>query len=314
MVDDPVGVEASDDPTRTSSDVVDIAAAADGELSDFDDRARWTRWSNLWQVPTIVASLVLIGLGLHVAGQRTPENDFDGALDTVDALLADGELDVARNHMSLTIEPHLEEANELQRARFDATVADWVAFTQSARGAESPGNNQSIAEGYSRARSRGLALSPARLERWALASLATGDLDTARNRLQELEALSLADDADSTLRGRRNHVLRRLVETSLGRRRRQGRRRTDGHPLPRPGARHGLRRRWRRRRRGPHPAAARSLVLRRLRQAAAVGRSSCRRRLDGHRLHRARAVDSVTWTDRARGRPWSAGATRAARH
>src|SRR5262245_26957828 len=55
----------------------------------------WTSWSNLWQIPAIVLSLIVIAAGLYVATRRAPRNDFDGALDQVDAMLAAEQFDAA---------------------------------------------------------------------------------------------------------------------------------------------------------------------------------------------------------------------------
>ncbi len=176
-----------------------------------------TSWSNLWQVPTIAISLVLIVVGVWLAIARAPRNDFDGALDQVDRFIADGELDAARDQLHLVIEPSVDQATEPQRARFKALVADYIYFRQMEEGVQSQSNNLAILEHYEAARALGLPLDPARLERWALAAIETGDLVVADERMQELEALSLADGAGQSIRRRRNHVLRSLVESTLAR-------------------------------------------------------------------------------------------------
>ncbi len=55
----------------------------------------WSSWANLWQVPSIMVSLIVIAIGLYVAMQRAPENDFDGAFDRVDELIATEQFDLA---------------------------------------------------------------------------------------------------------------------------------------------------------------------------------------------------------------------------
>ncbi|MHC4430121.1 MAG: hypothetical protein ACYS0D_16215, partial [Planctomycetota bacterium] len=78
MVDDrpPVGEDSA------RGDVAEPASVdLDGPEED------WSSWSNLWQVPAIVISAIVIAAGLYVAMQRSPDNDFDGVLDQVDRLI-----------------------------------------------------------------------------------------------------------------------------------------------------------------------------------------------------------------------------------
>jgi tetratricopeptide (TPR) repeat protein len=176
----------------------------------------WSSWSNLWQVPAIVLSIIVIAAGLYVAMQRSPGNDFDGALDQVDRLIANERFDLAATQLNEVIEPNLELATPLQQARFESTVADWIVLSQAAANLNLDKNNHRIAEHYLKATDLGAQLHPVRLERWADALLAVGDLTMARLRLAELEALASEPGADLEARRRRNRVLRGLVEVSLG--------------------------------------------------------------------------------------------------
>jgi tetratricopeptide (TPR) repeat protein len=191
----------------------DAQAPVDRDLPEED----WSSWSNLWQVPAIVLSMIVIAAGLYVAMHRSPDNDFDGALDQVDLLLETELFDLAAAQLNEVIEPNLDMATPLQQARFEATVADWIALSQEAAGLNLDKNNRRIAERYTKAADLGGPLEPERLERWAAALLAVGDLDVARQRLAELEALAREPGANLEARRRRNRVLRGLVEVSLGR-------------------------------------------------------------------------------------------------
>jgi tetratricopeptide (TPR) repeat protein len=148
--------------------------------------------------------------------QRSPDNDFDGVLDQVDRLIETEQFDLAANQLNEVIEPNLDLATSLQQARFEATVADWIALSQHAAGLDLEKNHRRIAEHYTKATDLGAELDPVRLERWAGSLLAVGDLGVARQRLAELEELAGAAGADLEARRRRNRVLRQLVEVSLG--------------------------------------------------------------------------------------------------
>ncbi len=193
-----------DQPLRDATEL-----PVEGEAPD------WSSWSNLWQIPAILISAVIIGIGLYVTMQRAPENDFNGALDQVDRLIVAENFDTAAAQLNQVIEPNLGQATQSQQARFDATVADWIALSQAAADLDLESNNRRIVEHYTRATDLGLTLEPARLERWAGAWISLGDLDAARVQLAELQARASAAGAGLEVRRRRNRVLRRIVEASL---------------------------------------------------------------------------------------------------
>ncbi|MDY7107177.1 MAG: tetratricopeptide repeat protein [Planctomycetota bacterium] len=172
---------------------------------------------NLWQVPAIIISLALIAVGLFVGARHDAEMDFDGALDRVDQLIVAREFETARAQLEDFIGPRLEEASPLQQARFQRATADWIAAVQETRGAKSEEGNRLIAEKYAEAASMGAALDPPRLERWANALIDLGELEEARHRVTELEALSVSGESGRTARACRNRLLRRLVDASLAR-------------------------------------------------------------------------------------------------
>ncbi len=103
----------------------DDVALAEGLTEGPETGAQSGRdWSNLWQMPTIIGSIILILLGLRVAVDRAPENDFQGAFAQVDRLIASGDFELAAQKLNEVIEPNLQMATPLEQARFHATVAD----------------------------------------------------------------------------------------------------------------------------------------------------------------------------------------------
>lgn len=200
----------TDDHLRGGEGAAAQDGAGDTTTSD------WSSWSNLWQVPVIAGSIAAIGLGLWVALNRAPQQDFNGALDQVDSLIARGQFDAAAERLNKVIEPNLEVATPAQRARYHAQVGDWVSMAQGAGELRVSENAQKIATAYEEAESLGARLDPPRVERWADALLDVGNIESARQRLRDLEvAAASASDGDARLR--RNRVLRRVVEESLRR-------------------------------------------------------------------------------------------------
>ena len=186
--------------------------SADADQGE-DDAARPSSWGDLWQVPTIIISGLLILLGVYVAANRAPENDFGGALDQVEALMVRGKFELAGQQLTEVIEPNIHLATQAETARFHATAADWIYLSQAAQGMDQSTNNQRIAERYVKAVELGIGLDAARLERWANALISVGDIEGARRRLRDLDRLG--DTAGQDVQGRRNRVLRSLVDRTL---------------------------------------------------------------------------------------------------
>ncbi len=189
-----------------------------GEDVAAEEAVDWSSWSNLWQIPAIAVSAVVIAVGLYVAMLRAPDNDFQGAFDLVDHLIGTEQFDLAAAQLNEVVEPNLADATELEQARFEATVADWISLSQNAAELDLEANNRRIAEHYGRASDMGLAMSPARMERWANARISLGEFDATRQSLDRMEKMAAkAGDGGVEIRRRRNAVLRRLVEFSLRR-------------------------------------------------------------------------------------------------
>ncbi len=173
----------------------------------------WAAWRNLWQVPTILASIGLITAAVMVARDKAPAQDWDGALDQVRELIGDRDLDAARDRLVGVLEPNLDAATAMQRARFHAIAADWIGVSQELRDASVPENNRRIDEQYRLAVELGLSLEPGRIERWGRALADLNRLEAAEERVLELEAL--ADLGDAEAARSRNRLLRLLVERNL---------------------------------------------------------------------------------------------------
>lgn len=172
------------------------------------------RWTNLWQVPAIFISLVLIALALRVAISRMPQDDFDVVLTEVEQLLEAGHLDTAGEILRQVLGPHVERAELEDQARYHAAAADWTLMVQRADGVDSRQNNLAIDRNYERAVTLGLSLSAARLERWIDTLLSLGQVEDARERLRELEAM---DVGDSGLHTRRVELFQRIIQAAMAR-------------------------------------------------------------------------------------------------
>lgn len=215
------GAAAKEDSTSRDAEPQTPAKQSAAQESTTPSKAGW---GGLWQAPAILISAVLIGMGVFRAAGPPHENDFDGALNQVRWLIESSRFAEAAERLNKGIEPFLEKATEIDRARFHATVADLVSISQAAQDLDDPAANRQIAEQFDSAVKLGLTLSAAQLERWADAAMAIGETASARKRLMELDALDAAavpveegdqDETSVNLRATRNRVFRHLVERGL---------------------------------------------------------------------------------------------------
>ncbi|MBL9119795.1 MAG: tetratricopeptide repeat protein [Phycisphaerae bacterium] len=162
------------------------------------------RWRELWQVPTLLLALGLVGGGVFYILNLPRDNDFGGAFDQVDELLADGQVDAAKAILYDTIAPKLDVASPLEQARFEATTADWLAVARSGVGSAAAENDAQIVERYQKADHEGFEMGRERLLRWAAALVRIGRTEEAMEKVSRVDAEG--DELDA-LRGR----VRRMV-------------------------------------------------------------------------------------------------------
>lgn len=198
-------------PSGTASGEQEKASAEQTADDPTDLRA----WSNLWQVPTILISLLLIALAIRMAVNNTPEDDFDAALAEVEYLLTNNELDLAGHLLREEIEPHIDRAEPAERGRYHAAVGDWTALVQRAERVDSSTNNLRIDRQYSLAESLDHPANAARLERWINALISLGRVEDARRRLADMEQLDVG--SASPIRSTRIELFRQLITVAINR-------------------------------------------------------------------------------------------------
>lgn len=198
---------AADNPTAPSESVTGSSA----------DTAAWPPQNlrNLWQIPAIAASAILIGAALWSVSRSAPGNDFDGVLDETRELIAAGRLDDASDRLQNVLFPNLDLAGPGHVARFHALAADWLDASQVNQNAIDETWTDRITKEYALADEGGLLLNVPRRLRWGRALLELGRLEEARVQLDALDGLSgEPEQRDAALRAH-NELLRGIVEASL---------------------------------------------------------------------------------------------------
>lgn len=172
-------------------------------------------WSNLWQVPTIILSVILIAIAFMMPSGEEPGDIFENQLARAEEMVDQRLLDEAEPLIREEIEPNLEQADEKQRGRFHQLVADWVALSQQAEAVDRPSNHERIVAQYRLAQEHAITLTPARLERLGNALVSLERLDEAQRILAALEALD--DGRKGEVYDRRGRLFRRIVEQRIAR-------------------------------------------------------------------------------------------------
>ncbi|MDZ4830695.1 MAG: tetratricopeptide repeat protein [Phycisphaerae bacterium] len=179
----PDGLDQSKPPTVTPHSGAHAAMTPAPAASAAESRLGWR---DVWQLPTLLVATGAVVGGLIYVSSLPRDNDFAGALDQVDGLLAAGRLDDARTILFDRIAPKLEEAAASDKARFDAVTADWLSAARIGTGAVE--NDAQIADRYARAEENGLELDRDRLLRWAAALVHLGRADDAMERIGRIDA------------------------------------------------------------------------------------------------------------------------------
>ncbi|MCA9310031.1 MAG: tetratricopeptide repeat protein, partial [Phycisphaerales bacterium] len=166
---------------------------------------------DLWQIPTIVLALVLLGAGMRswVAGRPAP--DFDGAMDQIETLIDDGHYPEARELLAGNIFPELgsPEVTVAQRGRYHLLQADRMYLEQKQLGLDVDENHRRIIEEYELGERIGLLkLDGERLGRIADALMSLGEEDRAHQRIMMIPSSEVE---------RRQRLLQRLIDTKLAR-------------------------------------------------------------------------------------------------
>lgn len=162
-------------------------------------------WTQLWQMPTLVAGVLLLFIGIYLAVPTPQTYDIGAALEAARNWLEANEPDRAREELDKA-EPHLEAASAADRARFAALSGDQIFLKQRAEGWNSADNHRLILRHYQQAKELAHTFTPIQLQRWAHTLMA---LD------REQEALAFLDSLEPELGMSRHGLVRQMIERRL---------------------------------------------------------------------------------------------------
>jgi tetratricopeptide (TPR) repeat protein len=165
-------------------------------------------WRGVWQAPTLLASVALLGAGVWLAVARSPEPDFGSMLDAAGGLVEKEKFERALDVLNTNIRPYLDHKAFTieQRQRFHTLRARAIFEGQAALGLDRRENHESIIAEYLGAESLGAILEVEDSDRLAHTFISAG---------MYAQALERARAWPQEEQGRTGGVVRRIVEYKL---------------------------------------------------------------------------------------------------
>lgn len=205
MAEKDMDIPDTDPPADLEADdavaVDDLDDVLDGAAS-MDERPDARDWSQVWQVPTLLAGLLLLSIGVWTSLPEPDEQDFGAHMDSVEQYFAARNFPKAEEELDV-IGLNLEFATEAEKARYAALRGDLIHFQQEANEWDLPENYEKIISLYGQARELGYPLEPDRHLRWAHALIALH---------RDGEALALTERMTDAPPSYRYGVLKELIE------------------------------------------------------------------------------------------------------
>jgi len=172
------------------------------------------RFRDVWQLPTLVASLGLLAIGLFMLMNSRPPNEYSEMLNNASESSNRGKYDTGLQILT-ELEPHLGELAVLDQARYHQIRGDLFYSKQMVDGGDLQSNLETVVREYRSSEEMGLPLTPEQIFRMTDSLISLSRIQTALDYFAKLSSM----DSD-----RRHRVLKRLIERNLTARKKDYRR------------------------------------------------------------------------------------------
>lgn len=142
-------------------------------------------WAQIWQMPTLVAGLGLLVLGVYLGLPKKESNDFAGALAQVEAMFEANELDQAYQHLAQIAE-YIGGEEIKHQAHHAMLMGDQIYLKQYEENWSEPKNYELVIGYYRKAQEWGREMSAVQLQRWADTLISLGREDQAMEMIEKL--------------------------------------------------------------------------------------------------------------------------------
>lgn len=166
-------------------------------------------WRDRWQLPTLLASLLVLSVGLYVWVRGAPPPDFPGAFNHVQKLIDAAKYEEAIAFLNDPIRVNMEplKVPEDVLARYFTLSGDAIYLGQKARGVDVPENHDSVISSYRAARG-GLGAELSVVQQFRLA-------DTLISLGRIAEAVKELDELPEAASQERHALMRRIIAQHL---------------------------------------------------------------------------------------------------
>lgn len=180
-------------------DIEEVEAEAEAEAQNSDPNS----WSQLWQLPALLAGTLFLILGVYLSLPESQDNQFPQVLDEVALYLKANNLDQAEQRLKEDLEPNISTAEPQIQARFWMLWGDLIYQQQRARGWDKRENHELVSECYAKAQELGIRLDGPHLRRLAETHVALG---------QEAQAFMVLEQLGDQPGQRSYGVIRKIIE------------------------------------------------------------------------------------------------------
>ena len=163
------------------------------------------RFRDVWQMPTLVVSLLFLSAGLFMLMKSRPPSEYPQLLQQAEVSAESGKYDEGLATLA-RVEPHLVEMQALEQAKYHRVRGDLFYLKQMTDGGDLRANLLEVVKQYRASEGMGLPLEPEQLYRMTDAMISLSQVKPA---MDYFTKIPLTDSA------KRNRILKRLVERQL---------------------------------------------------------------------------------------------------
>ncbi|MFM7261696.1 MAG: hypothetical protein ACKO3W_13950 [bacterium] len=153
--------ETASTSERTAQPAAAVASASSSAASSASGTKRFGVLRDAWQIPLLLIGFGGVAAAILYARNHTPKDDFAGALDQAEELIAEGEFASARYMLDEVVRPNLERAPEDVKPRYFALGADFLAGQQKLLEQPAESDARALIDAYDRAKALGWTMTPA---------------------------------------------------------------------------------------------------------------------------------------------------------
>jgi len=158
-----------------------------------------------WQLPVLLAAVVLFGAGLYMAIPTPPTEQYGQALEKVRAMVVAGQFESAIEALD-GMAGLVPELPKPLRGQYHLLVADTLFLAQQSKDWDQPANNQRIHDRYRQAQQLGVELDDDQYQRLIDTLVALG---------QSQQALAILVERGDAGAGSRQKLLKRMIRSAM---------------------------------------------------------------------------------------------------